>query len=39
MDLKDEYLQLRYDDELFAEIWQDTEEDFKEWVKTHGGES
>ena len=28
---KNEYLSLINDDEDFAAIWQDTEEDFKEW--------
>tara|TARA_R110000868_G_scaffold280792_1_gene541156 strand:+ start:545 stop:703 length:159 start_codon:yes stop_codon:yes gene_type:complete len=32
---KNEYLSLLNDDEDFAVIWQDTEEDFKEWCKVY----
>jgi hypothetical protein len=32
---KNEYLSLINDDEDFAAIWQDTEEDFKEWCEVH----
>ena len=28
-----EYLQLRNDDTDFEEMWEDTEEDFKEWLE------
>jgi hypothetical protein len=32
---KNEYLSLINDDEDFAAIWKDTEEDFKEWCNVH----
>jgi hypothetical protein len=32
---KNEYLNLINDDEDFAAIWQDTEEDFQEWCEIH----
>jgi hypothetical protein len=32
---KNEYLSLSNDDEDFAAIWKDTEEDFKEWCNVH----
>ena len=32
---KNEYLNLINDDEVFADIWQDSEEDFAEWCQIH----
>ena len=32
---KNEYLSLINDDEDFAAIWKDTEEDFKEWCNVY----
>lgn len=33
--LKDEFLQLRYDDEKFAEQYDNTAEDFQAWIYEH----
>ena len=30
--IRDEFLQLRYDDEQFASMYDDTLEDFEEWL-------
>jgi chloramphenicol O-acetyltransferase len=32
---KNEYLNLINDDEDFADIWQDSDEDFAEWCQIH----
>ena len=32
---KDEYLNLINDDQDFANIWQDNDQDFKEWCEVH----
>jgi len=34
-DAWDEYLGLLRDDDVFAEQWNDTEQDFEEWCKVH----
>jgi len=34
-DAWDEYLGLLRDDDVFAEQWNDTEQDFKEWCEVH----
>ena len=34
-DAWDEYLGLLKDDDTFADIWKDTQDDFKEWCEAH----
>jgi hypothetical protein len=35
LDAWDEYLGLLKDDDTFADIWKDTENDFDEWCEAH----